>query len=105
MHAQSADPEHPGADAEPSSTDPSPSDPDTSPTDPDASQMGPDASPSGSGSRPGPDSAQPEEAERAAPADIAEKPGTSQVSHEHEDELVDEWGRESFPGSDPPAHY
>ena len=105
MHAQSADPEHPGADAEPSSTDPSPSDPDPSPTDPDTSPTDPDASPSGSGSRPGPDSAQPEEAERAAPADIAEKPGTSRVSHEHEDELVDEWGRESFPGSDPPAHY
>ncbi|WP_179129708.1 hypothetical protein [Corynebacterium pacaense] len=24
---------------------------------------------------------------------------------ETEDELVDEWGEESFPGSDPPANY
>ena len=39
------------------------------------------------------------------PTDVAEKPGSSQVSHDHADELVDEWGEESFPGSDPPAHY
>lgn len=37
--------------------------------------------------------------------DNAERPGTSSGSHEHEDELVDEWGDESFPSSDPPAHY
>lgn len=39
------------------------------------------------------------------PTDVAEKPGSDKVSHEREDELVDEWGEESFPGSDPPAHY
>jgi len=39
------------------------------------------------------------------PTDVAEKPGSSTVSHEHADELADEWGEESFPGSDPPAHY
>lgn len=37
--------------------------------------------------------------------DVAEKPGSTAVSHEHADELADEWGEESFPGSDPPAHY
>ena len=37
--------------------------------------------------------------------DVAEKPGSDRVSHDHEDELVDEWGEESFPSSDPPAHY
>ena len=51
----------------------------------------------GSGSEPGPDTDRPD--------DVAEKPGTSNVSPDHEDELVDEWGEESFPGSDPPAHY
>ncbi|GAB2552652.1 hypothetical protein [Leucobacter ruminantium] len=45
------------------------------------------------------------EQEPEKPTDVAEKPGTDHVSHEHEDELVDEWGKESFPGSDPPAHY
>jgi len=39
------------------------------------------------------------------PTDVAEKPGTKMVSHDHADELADEWGEESFPGSDPPAHY
>lgn len=37
--------------------------------------------------------------------DVAERPGTDNVSKEHEDALVDEWEEESFPGSDPPAHY
>lgn len=37
--------------------------------------------------------------------DLAEKPGTEAVDKEHEDELVDEWEDESFPASDPPAHY
>lgn len=37
--------------------------------------------------------------------DVAERPGTSSVDPEHEDELVTEWGEESFPASDPPAHY
>ncbi|MFV0432516.1 MAG: hypothetical protein ACK5LO_00830 [Leucobacter sp.] len=40
-----------------------------------------------------------------APTDVAEKPGSTEVSHDHADELADEWGEESFPGSDPPAHY
>lgn len=39
------------------------------------------------------------------PSDVAEKPGSDAVSHEHADELADEWGEESFPSSDPPAHY
>ncbi|GAA1999758.1 hypothetical protein [Brevibacterium samyangense] len=30
---------------------------------------------------------------------------TAQKKHDHDDELVDEWGEESFPSSDPPAHY
>lgn len=37
--------------------------------------------------------------------DVAERPGTTQVPHEHADELADEWGEDSFPSSDPPAHY
>lgn len=43
--------------------------------------------------------------EPETPVDLAERPGASQATHEHEDELVDEWGEESFPASDPPAHY
>ncbi len=38
-------------------------------------------------------------------ADVAEKPGSGAVSHEHADELADEWSEDSFPASDPPAHY
>lgn len=37
--------------------------------------------------------------------DVAERPGSTEVDREHADELADEWGKESFPGSDPPAHY
>lgn len=37
--------------------------------------------------------------------DVAEHPGSTEVPQEHADELADEWGRESFPASDPPAHY
>ena len=37
--------------------------------------------------------------------DLAEKPGTSSASKEQVDGLVDEWEDESFPASDPPAHY
>lgn len=40
-----------------------------------------------------------------APADVAEMPGTDSSSKDHKDELVDEWEEESFPASDPPAHY
>lgn len=43
--------------------------------------------------------------EEAIPNDVAEKPGSDKVSHQHADELADEWGEESFPSSDPPAHY
>ena len=39
------------------------------------------------------------------PTDVAERPGDTKVEHEHADELADEWGEESFPASDPPAHY
>ena len=27
----------------------------------------------------------------------------SQARHDHDDEIADEWGEESFPASDPPA--
>lgn len=37
--------------------------------------------------------------------DLAENPGSTEVSHEHADAVADEWGEDSFPGSDPPAHY
>lgn len=45
--------------------------------------------------------------------DQAERPGTTEdqkrAEHDktvqHDDELADEWGEESFPSSDPPAHY
>ncbi|MGJ0203072.1 hypothetical protein NHL51_02765 [Leucobacter sp. gxy201] len=37
--------------------------------------------------------------------DVAERPGSTQVEREHADALADEWGEESFPVSDPPAHY
>ena len=40
-----------------------------------------------------------------SPTDAAEQPGSGASSHDHEDALVDEWGEESFPGSDPPGHY
>lgn len=39
------------------------------------------------------------------PDDVAERPGTDTSAHEHDDALADEWGEESFPGSDPPGHY
>ncbi|MGP6174939.1 hypothetical protein [Corynebacterium sp. A21] len=35
----------------------------------------------------------------------SERPGTDEISRQHDDELVDEWGEESFPASDPPAHF
>lgn len=37
--------------------------------------------------------------------DVAERPGHTQADHDHADELADEWGDESFPASDPPAHH
>lgn len=40
-----------------------------------------------------------------ARSEEAEKPGTDEATHEHDDELADEWGKESFPSSDPPGHY
>ena len=43
--------------------------------------------------------------DETVPDDAAERPGTDATSHGHDDELADEWGRESFPSSDPPAHY
>lgn len=27
------------------------------------------------------------------------------AEHDHDDALADEWGKESFPSSDPPGHY
>lgn len=53
--------------------------------------------------------AQPREEEakipEEVPLDVAERPGDTSNDHDHADEVADEWGRESFPGSDPPAHY
>lgn len=43
--------------------------------------------------------------EEEMPGDVAEHPGSTNVSPKHADELADEWGKESFPSSDPPAHY
>ncbi|MCI4011203.1 hypothetical protein [Brevibacterium sp. ZH18] len=37
--------------------------------------------------------------------DQAERPGSESANDEHADELVDEWVEDSFPTSDPPAHY
>ena len=50
---------------------------------------------------------EPDRAEGApeAPEDVAEKPGAASVPHEHADDLADEWSEDSFPASDPPAHY
>ncbi|QBE48167.1 hypothetical protein [Leucobacter triazinivorans] len=66
-----------------------------------------------SGSEQGEDGAQGEREETSAERpdsgtreqDIAETPGSDAVPHEHADALADEWGEESFPVSDPPAHY
>lgn len=56
--------------------------------------------------RPDPEEASAEPADpEATPTDVAEKPGSDAVPHEHADALADEWGEESFPSSDPPAHY
>lgn len=51
------------------------------------------------------DEKDPKAAPEGAKDDVAEKPGTDSASKEKEDELVDEWEEESFPASDPPAHY
>ncbi|WP_336660762.1 NAD-dependent epimerase/dehydratase family protein [Leucobacter sp. USHLN153] len=32
-------------------------------------------------------------------------PNAERAAHDHDDALADEWGEESFPGSDPPGHY
>ncbi|MGZ1490051.1 hypothetical protein [Brevibacterium sediminis] len=51
------------------------------------------------------DEKEPTKVPEEAKGDVAEKPGTDSASKQHEDELVDEWEEESFPASDPPAHY
>lgn len=51
------------------------------------------------------DEKDPKAAPEGARDDVAERPGTDSASKEKEDELVDEWEEESFPASDPPAHY
>ncbi|MBK0419030.1 NAD-dependent epimerase/dehydratase family protein [Leucobacter sp. CSA1] len=68
---------------------------------------GPEEEPPGSDPVPeAPDTSDsPDTAEKKTPEDVAEKPGSRAVPHERADELADEWGEESFPGSDPPAHY
>ena len=51
------------------------------------------------------DEKDPKAASEGASDDVAEKPGTDSASKDKEDALVDEWEEESFPASDPPAHY
>ncbi|MGO3179638.1 MAG: hypothetical protein ACTIJR_08775 [Brevibacterium linens] len=51
------------------------------------------------------DEKDPKAAPEGASDDVAEKPGTDSASKDKEDALVDEWEEESFPASDPPAHY
>ncbi|WP_210603065.1 hypothetical protein [Brevibacterium oceani] len=51
------------------------------------------------------DEKEPTQVPEEAKDDVAEKPGTDSASKQHEDDLVDEWEEESFPASDPPAHY
>lgn len=34
-----------------------------------------------------------------------EKKSDEDRKHDHDDELVEEWGEESFPASDPPSNY
>ncbi|GAA2179016.1 hypothetical protein GCM10009847_11390 [Leucobacter tardus] len=52
----------------------------------------------------------PEGVPEEARDDQAERPGTTEDQQndgavQSDDELADEWGEESFPSSDPPAHY
>lgn len=51
------------------------------------------------------DVSEPTKIPEEAPRDVAERPGDTSVDKKHADEVADEWGKESFPGSDPPAHY
>ncbi len=60
--------------------------------------------PDGTGPDPG-GSDEVESVPDAAPEKEAERPGTTADRHAHDDALADEWGEESFPGSDPPGHY
>lgn len=46
-----------------------------------------------------------EQVPEAAPDTEAERPGSEAGDAMSEDDLVDEWGEESFPGSDAPGHY
>lgn len=41
----------------------------------------------------------------SAEGDPREADQQSIAAHDHDDALADEWGDESFPSSDPPAHY
>ncbi|WP_035280723.1 hypothetical protein [Brevibacterium album] len=43
--------------------------------------------------------------EQAQAAEIDEALASASTDREHDDALADEWGEESFPGSDPPANY
>lgn len=38
-----------------------------------------------------------------SPARDGEQSAASKAQHDHDDEIADEWGEESFPASDPPA--
>lgn len=46
---------------------------------------------------PAPDAAAEVAASEAAAAEVKRK-------HDHDDDMADEWGRESFPASDPPEY-
>lgn len=48
---------------------------------------------------------EPQHVPEEAREDVAERPGSTENDAQHSDELADEWGEESFPASDPPAHY
>lgn len=39
-----------------------------------------------------------------APEPDADDEAADKLKHDHDDDLADEWGRESFPASDPPEY-
>ncbi|WP_309132824.1 NAD-dependent epimerase/dehydratase family protein [Brevibacterium sp.] len=61
--------------------------------------------PDNTGAAPGGDAEEVQTVPEAAPKKEAERPGTTADRRAHDDALVDEWGEESFPSSDPPGHY
>ncbi len=45
------------------------------------------------------------ESDSADEGSSSERSVAEAVAHDHDDALADEWGKESFPASDPPGHY